>query len=63
MGEANVVGTTDHKGMAVPDNWLQDLKILIYSRVVGFPDDPAIAGGKLLQDSCPKTKQGGWKPL
>jgi hypothetical protein len=28
----------------VPNNWLQDLKILIYGGVVGLPDNLAIGG-------------------
>ena len=44
MGGANVVGTTNHRGALVPKNRLQDLKILIYVRIVGFLDNLAVRG-------------------
>ena len=36
---------TIYRGMLVPENWLQDLKILIYGRVVGLLDNPHVGGG------------------
>ena len=43
-GGANVVGIIAHKGMPVPYNWLQDLKILIDGGVVGLLDNHGVRG-------------------
>ena len=40
----NVVGTSGHRGTPVPGNLLQDLKILIYNRIVGLLDNLVVRG-------------------
>ena len=63
MGGVNVVGVADHRGRWSQTIGFKTLRYWLAAGLLGFLTTLPSGVNNCLQDSCPRTKQGGSRPL